>query len=62
MTEPAKKYRVVCRECGSDDVLADAYASWDVESQRWEAEDVFDKGSHCNACDGECRLEWVEIE
>lgn len=55
------RVKYVCSECGSDDVLADAYAEWDEEHQRWELTDTFDKGAHCNACDGETRLEEISI-
>lgn len=56
------KLKMVCRRCGSDDVLADAYAAWNVETQKWEVESTFDKGGHCNACDGEARIVSVELE
>lgn len=57
-----KKEKPVCANCGSDDVKADAYADWNIETQRWEVANIFDKGSYCCTCDGECRLEWVEVE
>ena len=52
----------VCSKCGSDDVLADAYAEWNVERQEWQLTTTFDKGSVYEHCDGECRLEWIDIE
>lgn len=48
---------MVCRECGSGDVRADAYAEWDDDAQVWQIFITFDKGAFCNACDGETRLE-----
>jgi hypothetical protein len=57
-----KRVKMVCAECGSDDVLADAYAEWDKENQCWTVQNVMDKGHHCNACDGECRIEEVPEE
>jgi hypothetical protein len=51
------KVRMVCSHCGSDDVRADAYAEWDVESQKWEIAQTFEKGAYCNECDGETRIE-----
>jgi hypothetical protein len=57
------KLRMVCAECGSDNVLADAYAAWNFEAQCWEVHgDVFDKGSVCEECDGECSIESEEVE
>ena len=54
-----KKEKPVCRTCGSDDVKADAYAAWDVDTQDWQVADVYDKGAWCAACEDECRLEWT---
>ena len=56
------RIKIVCRECGSEDVLSDAYAAWNRRAQRWELVDTFDKGAHCNACDGETRLDEIEIK
>jgi hypothetical protein len=56
MVDKPQRVKMVCEICGSDDVLADAYAEWNVETQEWELQNTFDKGSWCNACDGECRI------
>jgi hypothetical protein len=53
----SKKIKMVCAECGSDDVLADAYAEWNVAAQKWELQNTFDKGAYCNACEAETRLD-----
>jgi hypothetical protein len=46
MTHPRdRKFRYVCSDCGSDDVLADAYAEWDVVEQQWSLQNTFDKGA-----------------
>ena len=58
----AKKIDYVCSHCGSNEVLCDAYAEWNVEEQKWELQNTFDKGAYCNQCDGEARLEEKEIE
>lgn len=50
------KVKMVCEDCGSDDVVADAYASWNVDTQKWEVDSIFDKGSYCNNCDKESYL------
>jgi hypothetical protein len=52
-----EKVKMVCAHCGSEDVVADAYAEWDVESQTWEITQTFDKGGYCSQCDGETRIE-----
>jgi hypothetical protein len=43
----------VCGKCGSEDVFADAWASWNPEEQKWQLEQTFDAG-YCNNCQGEC--------
>jgi hypothetical protein len=58
----SKKIRIVCSHCGSEDVRADAYAQWDVDSQSWEIAQVFEKGAFCSQCDGETRIEKRPIE
>lgn len=50
----------VCNRCGSDAVLRDAYAEWDVEKQDWVLQNVFDD-AFCEDCEGECKLEWKDI-
>jgi hypothetical protein len=52
----------VCSTCGSESVLADAYAEWNKESQKWELLEVFDKGHFCHDCDGDCSIKDVEID
>ena len=51
----------VCADCGSADVLADAFAEWDFANQCWTVQSVMDKGHYCLACDGECRIEEHEL-
>jgi hypothetical protein len=49
-----------CNQCGSTEVLGDAYAFWDEDSQQWSLNgEVFDKGA---SCDGECGGEETRIE
>ncbi len=48
----------VCSVCKSAEVVADAYAEWNMETQAWELQNVFEySGGYCNACDGPTRLE-----
>lgn len=54
-----KRFRQVCDECGSEAVNCDAYATWNVETQEWELSSTFDKGSTCDDCGGECRIDQV---
>jgi hypothetical protein len=57
----AMKVKIICATCQSEDVLADAYAEWNVARQKWEIQNVFDKGAYCNLCGGETRLIEKEI-
>ena len=56
-----RRIKMVCTECGSDEVLADAYVQWDVEKQDWIVQNVFEKGGYCDTCEGEARYEEVEL-
>jgi hypothetical protein len=61
-SEPGgRRFRMVCDECGSEDVLADAYAQWDIDQQDWVVANVFDKGAFCPDCDGDARIAEVEL-
>lgn len=57
----------ICPECGSANVLLDAWASWDAESRWWQVETTFDNGV-CEDCssaerDGQFRhADWVDVE
>tara|TARA_R110000868_G_scaffold300126_1_gene560527 strand:+ start:52623 stop:52814 length:192 start_codon:yes stop_codon:yes gene_type:complete len=51
------KTRHMCSVCSSEDILADAYAEWNIEKQEWQLQNVFDySGAFCNACDGPTTL------
>lgn len=47
----------VCSVCKSAEVVADAYAEWNMETQAWELQNVLYRGAYCNACDGPTSLE-----
>jgi hypothetical protein len=55
------KVRMVCEDCGSQDVMRDAWAHWDVGSQDWVLGAVFDY-AHCDACGGETNIEERPVE
>jgi hypothetical protein len=54
------KINIVCRTCGSSQVMRDAWAEWVIETQTWELKTVFDQG-HCDDCGGEASLDEVEL-
>ncbi len=57
-TETVARVRMICGYCGSEDVLQDAWASWDFESQEWVLHDVM-AGDFCQHCDGRTHIEEV---
>jgi hypothetical protein len=50
------KHQMVCKTCGSADVVCDAWASWDVEKQDWVLNNTFDD-TFCNKCEESCKIE-----
>ena len=52
--------RQVCNHCGSDRVIADANAVWDVTQQSWVLAEVFDD-YFCSDCEGETSPQEVEV-
>ena len=46
----------VCSKCGSENVMADAWARWSVEDQCWELSGTYDH-AFCEDCEGECHIE-----
>jgi hypothetical protein len=57
----AKKIKMVCSKCGSDNVRLDAYAEWDVDAQEWALCSTMDAAVCEGECEDECSLEEVEI-
>jgi len=51
-------FKKVCKECGSDDIWADAAAEWCVDSQAWVLGSTFDH-VECRKCDG--RTEALDV-
>jgi hypothetical protein len=58
MEEP--KLQMVCGECGTNDVMRDAWAVWDVATQDWVLGAVFDYG-HCDKCRCETSIEELPL-
>lgn len=48
----------VCRDCGSERVVTDAWACWNREAGLWELETSFDN-AYCHACEAETTLMWI---
>ena len=56
-----KPIDIVCSHCQSRNVRRDAYAAWNVTTQKWELCAVFDQG-YCEDCGGEARLTEVSLQ
>jgi hypothetical protein len=58
-----KPIKIVCADCGSDNVRRNADVAWNVETQEWDQiAAVFDNGS-CEDCgNSDASLEEVQIE
>lgn len=54
------KHKFTCAYCKSDEVLKDAWASWDQDQQDWVLANVFDR-AYCNSCEDETSLVMEEI-
>ena len=52
----------ICEDCGSPDILFDAYAVWDHINQRMEVHSHYDKGQRCNECGAQDCASEVDIE
>lgn len=55
------KIKIVCAECGGDDVRRDATAAWNVETQEWELCGVMDQG-YCENEGAPCQGEEVSLD
>jgi len=51
-----EKVKIVCSECGSENVRRNCDAMWSVEYQMWEIVSMFDH-CDCDDCGGECNIE-----
>lgn len=49
------KVKLVCKKCGSGNILKDAYAAWSVEDQVWELHSVYD-AVVCQDCGHESKF------
>lgn len=52
------RLKMICENCGSENVMHDAWAEWDFDNQQWTLGNVFDY-AYCTDCDGETHI--VEV-
>ena len=55
-----KRINYICTHCGSSDVVFDAYAEWNPETQEFEIYNTFDD-SWCNECEGANTVKTVDL-
>lgn len=56
----SNKEKPVCATCGSENVVADAWAEWDFEKQEWVLQTSFDD-KFCHDCETSCKVNWIEV-
>ena len=57
----ANPERLVCDDCGGEDVTEDATVAWDTLEQKWVVEYVHDY-CWCSDCDNHVSTEFVPID
>jgi len=55
------KYKIVCEQCGSEDVSIEATAVWDKHKQDWRMVDCYPDSAHCPECVESVRLKDIEL-
>ncbi len=55
------KTKFICSYCGSDDILFDAWAAWNKETQEMELQQHFPKPVFCNVYGGETNFKQIDI-
>lgn len=55
------KNKMICGTCGGENVRRDADAVWDVESQEWVLNAVYDNAT-CEDCETDVSISEVPVE
>ena len=50
-----------CNICGSEEIVADAWAIWNSDKDEWELYDTY-PNYYCNSCEHECSIIEKEVE
>jgi hypothetical protein len=54
------KRQITCAHCGGENVVRDAWASWDIDKQEWVLKNVFDY-AYCQDCASETSINETEV-
>ena len=57
-----KKYKVVCKHCGSENITHDGWAYWDFDTQQWVLDGLYPKQIFCRDCEGDTSIDEIETE
>lgn len=57
--KPKPKLTLICERCGSDNVLVDAWARWDYETQAYVLAST-QEYEWCEHCDGETHTHFLQ--
>jgi Zn finger protein HypA/HybF involved in hydrogenase expression len=49
------RLKMSCKNCGLENVLRDAWAEWDSETQQWVLSNVFDH-AYCDNCESDTTI------
>lgn len=61
--ESMKPVKAVCKTCGGEDVVFDAYGEWDSENQMMTLRTHFDEAKCEGLCGGRStEVDWKQIE
>ena len=59
MVEADQMEKPRCSSCGSADILRDAWACWDVDTQQWVLHSCYDE-YRCETCDVQSKhVDWL---
>ena len=61
MPATGPRMQPVCNTCGGTGVQVDAWASWDVDTQRWTLHSTYEAAAICADCDVECSYTMMPV-
>lgn len=58
-----KKEKIICAQCGSEEIAKDAFATWNFQNQEWELHSTYDTTKCLNEdCEADDSGKWINIE
>lgn len=56
-----KRERPICRYCGSENLIFDACARWNSDTQSYQLIDTYDSPPTCQDCEQEGHADWQDM-